>query len=141
MFTLHPTLDHDCTTLGHFPLSRLLLLEDANYPWFILVPEREGVSEIHQLSEAEQQQLMRESSHLSAAIATLFDADKINVAALGNVVAQLHIHHIVRYHNDPAWPSPVWGHTAAVPYSSELREQRITLITGALDHSFTPAPR
>jgi len=113
---LHPQLAQDCFVIGQLPLSMLLLLNDSQYPWFLLVPWRDGVREIHQLSEADQQQLMRESSMLAACIEDAFAADKINVAALGNMVPQLHIHHIVRYTTDPAWPAPVWGKLPAVGY-------------------------
>ncbi|MDQ6991976.1 MAG: HIT domain-containing protein [Mariprofundus sp.] len=116
---LHPQLARDCFVLGQFPLSLLLLINDANYPWFILVPQRQGVSEIHHLSSEDQQQLMRESSLLASFIETSFDADKINIAALGNMVPQLHVHHIVRYKNDPSWPAPVWGHGPARAYSEQ----------------------
>lgn len=116
---LHPQLEKDCFVLGQFPLCTLLLLNDANYPWFILVPQREGITEIHQLSDEDQQQLMRESSQLAAAIEKAFNADKINIAAIGNMVPQLHIHHIVRYKTDPAWPAPVWGKIEAIPYLDE----------------------
>ncbi|MFQ5344529.1 MAG: HIT family protein [Mariprofundus sp.] len=114
---LHPQLKQDCFVVGSFPLSVLLLMNDSRYPWFILVPQREHVSEIHQLSEADQQQFMRESSLLAACIETEFKADKINIAALGNMVPQLHIHHIVRYRSDSAWPAPVWGKLPPVAYT------------------------
>ena len=117
MADLHPQLAKDCLVVGRFPLCRLLLMRDANYPWFILVPDREGITEIHQLAAAEQQQLLHESSTLAAALERAFQADKLNIAALGNVVPQLHVHHIVRYRNDPAWPAPVWGRVPARPYS------------------------
>lgn len=117
MFKLHRQLAQDCFELGSFPLCRLLLMNDSNYPWFILVPQREGIHEIHQLAAADQQQLLRESSELARMLAKVFDADKLNIAALGNVVPQLHIHHIVRYRNDPAWPSPVWGKVDVEPYT------------------------
>jgi diadenosine tetraphosphate (Ap4A) HIT family hydrolase len=94
-------------------------MRDANYPWFILVPDREGISEIYQLSEADQAQLLRESSRLAAVLAERFQADKLNIAALGNVVPQLHIHHVVRYRDDAAWPAPVWGRVPARPYTPE----------------------
>jgi len=116
---LHPQLEQDCFVLGCFPLSVLLLMNDSRYPWFVLVPQRQGISEIHQLSDQDQQQLMRESSVLAGCIETEFNADKINIAALGNVVPQLHIHHIVRYRNDPAWPAPVWGKFPALAYSQQ----------------------
>jgi len=119
MADLHPQLQKDCLLVGRFPLCRLLLMRDANYPWFILVPDREGISEIFQLSEKDQIQLLRESSLLSAVLVERFHADKLNIAALGNVVPQLHIHHVVRYRDDPAWPSPVWGRVQARPYTPE----------------------
>ncbi len=127
---LHPQLAQDCTTLGHFPLCTLLLMEDANYPWFILVPRREGVSEIYQLSEADQQQLMRESSRLAQTLMLLFEGEKMNIGALGNVVPQLHIHHIVRYRSDPAWPAPVWGKVPARPFSDSEREALLNALRG-----------
>lgn len=115
---LHPQLEQDCIVVARLPLSLLLLLNDRNYPWFILVPQRQGIREIYQLSDEDQQQLMRESSRLSAWIDRVFSADKINIAALGNMVPQLHIHHIVRYQGDPAWPAPVWGKLSAIPYDA-----------------------
>ena len=115
---LHPQLDQDSVIIGQFPLCLLLLLNDSNYPWFILVPQYEALTEIHQLNEQDQQQLMRESSQLASCIEQEFQADKINIAALGNMVPQLHIHHIVRYRTDPAWPAPVWGKVTALPYSA-----------------------
>lgn len=132
MAELHPQLQKDCLLIGHFALCRLLLMRDANYPWFILVPDREGIQEIFQLSEADQQQLLRESSHLSAVLADRFRADKLNIAALGNIVPQLHIHHIVRYRNDPAWPAPVWGRIPARPYTPEILERVLETLRGAL---------
>ena len=116
---IHPQLANDCLLLGRFTLSHLLLMRDANYPWCILVPDREGIAEIYQLSEADQQQLLRESSQLSLAMAAAFSPDKLNVAALGNVVPQLHIHHIARYKTDAAWPAPVWGRVALKPYAED----------------------
>ena len=116
MFELHPTLAADCFVLGDFPLCRLLLLNDSQYPWFILVPRREGIEEIYQLKESDQIQLNQESTLLAQSLAEEFKADKMNVAALGNVVPQLHIHHIARYKSDPTWPAPVWGKLPAIPY-------------------------
>lgn len=123
---LHEQLKQDCFVIGRFPLSLLLLMNDSQYPWFILVPQRTGVGEIHHLSEADQQQLIRESSQLATYIETAFKADKINIAALGNVVPQLHIHHIVRYVTDPAWPAPVWGKFQATPYDDAQAAAMIT---------------
>jgi len=113
---LHPQLAKDCMVLGQLDLCTVLLMPDANYPWVILVPQRENISEIHALSDVDQQQLMRESSKVSRLMAEMFHADKMNVAALGNMVPQLHIHHIARYKTDAAWPSPVWGAVPAKAY-------------------------
>lgn len=128
MFKLHPRLAQDCLTVGDFPLCRLLLMNDANYPWFILVPKRESIREIFELSGGDQIQLLHESSLLSKAIADYFRADKINLAALGNVVPQLHIHHIARFATDPAWPAPVWGYTSAKPYSDENSSRLVRIV-------------
>ena len=119
MFELHSQLQKDCIVLGSFDLCQLLLVNDTCYPWFILVPQRPGISEIFQLDEDDQRQLMLESNTLSALLYTHFVADKMNVAALGNMVPQLHIHHIVRYRNDAAWPQPVWGVKKAIAYEKQ----------------------
>lgn len=132
MFDLHPQLARDTRPIGDLPLSRLLLMNDSTYPWCILVPRRSGITEIHQLSFVEQQQLTCESVQLAIAMEELFSADKLNIAALGNLVPQLHIHHVVRYRKDPAWPKPVWGQLPAKPYTPENAEQIIAAITGRL---------
>ena len=119
---LHPKLAQDCFILGQLDLCLLLLMNDSQYPWFILVPQRESISEIHHLPPHEQQQLMVESSLLATAIEQAFQADKINIAALGNMVPQLHIHHIARYKSDIAWPQPVWGVHPAIAYHDNERD-------------------
>lgn len=116
-FALHPQLEKDCVVLGSFELCLLLLVNDSHYPWFILVPQREGIREIYELSEEDQALLLRESSAFSKALQRIFKADKLNVAALGNMVPQLHIHHIARYKNDVAWPGPIWGVESADAYT------------------------
>lgn len=136
MFQLHAQLAKDCFQLGSFPLCRLLLLNDSNYPWFILVPQREQVREIYELSESDQRQLLRESSHLARVLAEVFAADKMNVAALGNVVPQLHIHHIVRYQGDAAWPAPVWGKVSAQPYTDAGVAMVLERLRGSLGEGF-----
>ena len=138
-FELDSRLDRDCLVVGDFPLCRLLLMNDSRYPWCILVPRVADVQEVYQLDEADQQQLLLESSGLARTLQALFFADKMNIAALGNVVAQLHIHHIVRYRSDAAWPAPVWGKHAAQPYQSEeLAEVMDKLAQGLADNpSFT----
>lgn len=117
MFKLDPTLQKDCHDLGSFPLCRLLLCDNSSYPWFILVPQREGITELHQLNLADREQLWKESALLSDWLEEVFAPDKLNVAALGNVVSQLHVHHIARYRIDPAWPKPIWGEGETLPYS------------------------
>lgn len=127
-FELDPRLDADTTLLAQFDLSLLLLMNDARYPWCILVPKRPGIREIYELSLTDQGRLLRESSMLGRAMVQAFGADKLNVAALGNLVPQLHLHHVVRFVNDDAWPAPVWGRHPARPYTAEAREQRVSLL-------------
>ena len=133
MFTLHPQLAADSLVLGDFPLCRLLLMNDANFPWFILVPRRAAVREIYELPDHDQQQLLRESSHLAARLTRIFRADKLNLAALGNLVPQLHIHHVVRYQDDPCWPAPVWGKLSARPYAAARVEEIQESLAAALE--------
>lgn len=132
MFELHPRLAQDSVVIGEFELSLLLLSKDANFPWCILVPKVEDVYEIHHLSEEEQLQLIRESCRLSEVMTSVFDADKMNVAALGNVVRQLHVHHIARFTDDAAWPQPIWGKVPAKDYTPEQFAERIKRLHNAL---------
>jgi len=136
MTELHEILQRDCLLVGRFSLCQLLIMKDANYPWFILVPDRDNISEIHQLEENDQLQLMRESSFLAGTIEKIFKADKINIAALGNVVSQLHIHHVVRYRNDRAWPGPVWGAARAQAYREEALQSVVHKIREGLGDRF-----
>lgn len=108
-WSLHPQLEKDTTPLGELPLSRVLVVNDASYPWLLLVPRRLGIDEIIDLTEVEQAQLMTEIGRVSRALKDVTGCDKLNIAALGNVVSQLHVHIIARRKNDPAWPKPVWG--------------------------------
>ena len=116
-FELDPRLAADTVLVGETPLNQVLLMRDARYPWLILVPRRSDVTEPFELGETDQSQLWQESMRLGEAMKAHFAADKINIAALGNQVAQLHVHHIARFHTDDAWPGPVWGVGSAVPYS------------------------
>lgn len=127
MFKLHAQLQNDCIQVMDLPLSRLLLLNDVNFPWFVLVPRREKITEIYQLEKADQHQLLEESNALSQFMVEQFKPDKLNIAALGNVVPQLHIHHIARYKDDLVWPAPVWGKLAAIPYTEEQSNELIEL--------------
>jgi len=130
-FQLHPQLAADCIPVGRWPLSLLLLLNDARYPWLLLVPRRNAVTETFELSETDQQQLWQESARLSTFMKQAFHADKLNIGALGNLVPQLHLHHIARYRNDPAWPGPVWGHSPGVAYEARAMRERVDLIRAA----------
>lgn len=137
MFSLDPRLQQDTVTLGDFPLCRLLLMNDVTYPWLILVPRREAVSEVFQLAADEQQQLWQETTQLAETLKDAFAADKMNVATLGNVVSQLHMHVVARRRDDAAWPAPVWGRQPAVPYSvQQLRDMRERLRLVLADDDF-----
>ncbi|NER63467.1 HIT domain-containing protein, partial [Pseudomonas sp. MAFF212427] len=132
MFVLDSRLHQDTVALGDFPLCRLLISKDANYPWFILVPRRADISEFFELEEADQQQLWKETTALAELLKALFGADKMNVATLGNVVSQLHMHVIVRHKGDAAWPAPVWGHSPALAYADDQLEQVRQRLVAAL---------
>lgn len=135
MFELHPQLAADCFDLGHMELCRVLLMNDARYPWCILVPQRADVRELHHLSRDDQCTLMAESSRLAVAMEALFQPDKLNVAALGNIVEQLHLHHVARRRDDAAWPGPVWGRGQAQPYQAVQAQARVDALRRALgDH-------
>lgn len=140
MIALHPQLKKDCFVLGEFSLCSLLLLDDANYPWFILLPNREGAREIHLLAEQDQQQLLAESMFFSRCLQQVFQPDKLNIAALGNVVPQLHIHHIARLTTDACWPAPVWGAVEAIPYQQKqletIKNQLLKWFNNNSDQSF-----
>jgi diadenosine tetraphosphate (Ap4A) HIT family hydrolase len=123
-FQLDHRLESDTVTLADWPLCRVLLMNDRTYPWFILVPRVMGTDssvlrELYELSETERRQLDKESMHLASTSMALFNGDKMNVAALGNVVNQLHIHHVVRYVGDASWPAPVWGKHPAQAYTED----------------------
>jgi diadenosine tetraphosphate (Ap4A) HIT family hydrolase len=137
MFELDPRLQADTWVLGDFPLCRLLLSRDANYPWLILVPRRAGVTEVFDLDEQAQAQLARETALLAQGLKAALNADKMNIAALGNMVAQLHVHVIARYAGDAAWPAPVWGRAAAGTYEGEHLGALKAKVRGMLPDDFT----
>ncbi|MCP1508534.1 diadenosine tetraphosphate (Ap4A) HIT family hydrolase [Pseudomonas marginalis] len=119
MFALDQRLQQDTLAIGDFPLCRLLLSNDSNYPWYILVPRINGISEVFQLGVADQQKLWEETTALAQLLSEGLVADKMNIGALGNVVSQLHVHVIVRKRDDIAWPAPVWGKHPARSYTEE----------------------
>ncbi|MBF7729372.1 HIT domain-containing protein [Pseudomonas sp. N040] len=134
MFVLDSRLAQDTLPMGDFALCRLLLMNDRQYPWFILVPRREEVCELFQLDAGDQQLLWQETTALAEVLKDTFSADKMNVATLGNMVSQLHMHVIVRRKSDPAWPAAVWGRHPAVPYSADevaaIRRKLRLVLTG-----------
>jgi len=121
-FVLHPTLAEDTVEVTRLPLCRILLMKDCRFPWLILVPERDSVREIHELSPADRAELTEEIARASEVLTRLFQPDKVNVGALGNIVPQLHVHVVARFTGDPAWPGPVWGSGPAVPYEDAALE-------------------
>lgn len=139
MTEIHERLASDCIRLGRLHLSHVLLMNDSNYPWFILVPARDDIREIYQLEVQDRAQLLDESCALSEFIMDFYKGDKLNVAALGNQVPQLHLHHIVRYTSDPAWPGPIWGKHAAQAYSPSAIDEIRTLLNRAGLSGYVPA--
>ena len=139
MFQLDPQLKKDTVLVGQFKLSLVLLHRDANYPWCILVPKRHNMREIHHLLDEDQIQLIRESSHLSEVMTSLFAPTTMNIAALGNSVPQLHVHHVARFEGDVAWPKAIWGAVAAKEYEAdELNERLQRLHASLVGEDFKP---
>jgi diadenosine tetraphosphate (Ap4A) HIT family hydrolase len=140
MTGLHPRLAADSIRLGRFPLCHLLLMNDSSYPWFILVPDRDNIREIFELGVADRVQLLDESCRLSGFLMDSFKGDKLNIAAIGNLVPQLHLHHVVRFQSDRAWPMPVWGKFPAVAYTETELEQIMKKLPAADFAGFEAAP-
>jgi diadenosine tetraphosphate (Ap4A) HIT family hydrolase len=118
-WTLSAQLKTDTIDIGDLPLSRVLIIKDAHYPWLLLVPRRPDIIEIIDLSEVEQAQLMTEVCRVARALKDITKCDKLNIAALGNLVPQLHVHVIARRAGDAAWPRPVWGVMPPLPHDGE----------------------
>ncbi|MBL8706789.1 MAG: HIT domain-containing protein [Rhodospirillales bacterium] len=132
MFELHPRLAADTREVTRLPLCRVLLMNDRRFPWLILVPQRPEIREIHQLSPADRATLVEEIARVAQAMEKLHKADKMNVAALGNQVPQLHVHVIARFASDPAWPNPIWGRGTAEAYEPAQMATAIAAVKGAL---------
>ena len=124
-FELHPRLLKDTYAVANFNLCRLLLMNDSNYPWFILVPRIENISELFELTKVDRQLLNNEVDELSRRLSLHFNAKKMNIAAIGNIVPQLHIHVIVRKETDAAWPNPIWNNVDIVPYKKNISDNLI----------------
>jgi diadenosine tetraphosphate (Ap4A) HIT family hydrolase len=131
-WSLHAQLAKDTAPVGDLPLSRLLAVNDANFPWVLLVPRRAGASEIIDLAEPEQAQLMTEIARVANALKGITGCDKLNVASIGNVVSQLHVHVVARRRDDAAWPRPVWGAVPAKPYGPGELELFVAALRGAI---------
>ena len=129
---LHPQLASDTHPLAQFRLCELRLMDDTNYPWLVLVPRVAGAQELIDLRGTERHLLSDEIDEAARALRAVFRPHKLNVAALGNIVSQLHVHVIARFEDDPAWPAPVWGRVAARPHTPEQLVDRITRLQDAL---------
>jgi len=131
-FKIHPQLQTDSRLIGHFKLCQLRLIDDQQYPWFILIPQVAQIEAIHQLDNAQRQALWQESHKLSMALMEQYKPDKLNVAAIGNRVSQLHLHHVVRFKQDACWPNPVWGQLPMQSYSQSEQNSCIQQMTQVL---------
>jgi diadenosine tetraphosphate (Ap4A) HIT family hydrolase len=132
MFSLNERLRKDTIRIGRMELSTLLLMNDSALPWLILVPEREGVTEIDELSAVDRSLLIEEAAAVSVMVRKLYNPDKVNVGALGNIVSQLHLHVIGRFRDDRAWPNPIWGTGPVEPYGEEEGSSEVERIRAAL---------
>ncbi|WP_033067404.1 HIT domain-containing protein [Thalassospira australica] len=135
-FSLHPQLAADCTLVTDGPLSHVLLMNDARYPWLILVPKRPDLVDYDDLTTEDRTTLGHEIAAVSKVIKSRFDVFKTNVAMLGNMVPQLHCHVIGRFKDDPAWPGPVWGVGDAVPYEEDAGRDRLAALRADLISAF-----
>ncbi len=138
-FTLHPDLTSDGILMGSFPLCRVLLINDAAYPWFVLVPQIMNLRDPIDLAPDDYAVLWQESRIFSTAIMDIFSGEKLNIAALGNMTPQLHIHHIVRFKADPAWPGPVWGKQPLTPYANGAAQAIAVKLAACPMEGFTRA--
>ncbi|SQD76871.1 HIT domain-containing protein [Moritella yayanosii] len=135
-FVLHPQLAADTSLVGEFPLCQVLLANDGNFPWLILVPKINNISEFHELTDEQQVQFLSESNAVSKLLKDGLSADKINIAALGNMVPQLHIHHVARFKHDACWPKPIWGQIPAISRTAQQTLQLVTMISSKLQAGF-----
>ncbi len=143
-FQLHPDLQRDGIRIGSFPLCLVLLINDKSYPWFVLVPQRAEIRDPIDLSDADYRVLWQESHRFSGAIMSIFNGEKLNIAALGNMTPQLHVHHVVRFNGDAAWPAPIWGKQPLVAYSDDeldvIRDQIVAAKIEGLTPTTTSKP-
>lgn len=131
-WSLHPRLAADTHPVASLELSELLLMDDARYPWLILVPRREGAVEWIDLDRDDQHRLLDEVGQAGRILRAAHAPKKLNVAALGNVVAQLHVHVVARFERDAAWPAPVWGSGLAQPYAPAARDAELARLRASI---------
>src|SRR5688500_10314057 len=131
-YALHPQLPVDTHPVAVFDLCELRLMDDSNYPWLVLVPRVPEARELTDLDAAQRHLLADEIDRAACLLRDAFRPHKLNVAALGNLVPQLHVHVIARFEDDPAWPAPVWGRVTANPYAPEALVERINLLRDTL---------
>ncbi|MBF0152250.1 MAG: HIT family protein [Magnetococcales bacterium] len=134
-FSLHPLLVRDALPLVRLSLCQVLLASDARYPWLILVPERPGLRDFDEVAAGDVPLLHADIALACAVLRRLFQPDKLNVASLGNLVPQLHIHVIARFQSDAAWPGPIWGRHSPLPYAAGVLEERVGVLREAFLHS------
>lgn len=132
-FALDPRIEADSVFVADLALCQARLMDDSRYPWIVLVPRKDGLVEITDLSPADRQTLMTEIAHCARALKAAARCDKINIGALGNVVPQLHVHVVARTRADAAWPGPVWGSGPGVPYDDAARARLVRRILAAMD--------
>jgi diadenosine tetraphosphate (Ap4A) HIT family hydrolase len=131
-FTVDPRLDADCATIGDLPFSRVLLMDDARFPWLVVVPRICGARELIDLDASDRNALFADVDRVARALEARVGPDKLNVAALGNVVAQLHVHVIARFRSDAAWPRPVWGVGETLHHADDARRAEVAAWRRAL---------
>ena len=131
-FEMDPRLSNDTIALTDWGLSSVALMNDARYPWLVLIPRRQALYEWIDLPEYDQQTLMIEINRAAQVLRKEFQPHKINIASLGNIVPQLHVHIVARFKHDAVWPYPVWAAGEREPYSPELQRQRIEALRAAL---------
>ena len=138
MFNLDQRLQNDTVHIVDLPLCRVLLMNDSQFPWLILVPRINDLVELTDLTDEQMACYVEESRQVSAILTVLYHPDKLNIAALGNVVRQLHIHHVARYERDVAWPAPIWGRQPVKPYSDEQLQHEVNQLKQAFSAEEKP---
>lgn len=140
-YALDARLARDTVFVAHWKLSEVRLLDDAQFPWLVLVPRRPGVFELDQLSAGDHSVLMQEIMRAMRALRGLTACEKLNVGALGNIVRQLHVHVVARRQDDAAWPGPVWGHGPAHHYLRSVRDKLVAALVRETSPKAPPPPR